>query len=67
MSMILLVILLTVCQYACNFYNASFENLVLDQLENPKTYIFLYMYSHHLSGWYCKEKFCLGHSWELKG
>ena len=34
----------------CNFYNASFENLVLDQLENPKTYIFLYMYSHHLSG-----------------
>ena len=50
MSMILLVILLTVCQYACNFYNASFENLVLDQLENPKTYIFLYMYSHHLSG-----------------
>ena len=33
-----------------NSYDASSENLVLDQLENPKTYIFLYMYSHHLSG-----------------
>ena len=30
-----------------NFYDASSENLVLDQLENPQTYIFLY--SHHLS------------------
>ena len=28
-------------------YDASSENLVLDQLENPQTYIFLY--SHHLS------------------
>ena len=32
-------------------YDASSENLVLDQLENPQTYIFLY--SHHLSVWYC--------------
>ena len=30
-----------------NSYDASSENLVLDQLENPQTYIF--HYSHHLS------------------
>ena len=34
-----------------NSYDASSENLVLDLLENPQTYIFLY--SHHLSDWYC--------------
>ena len=34
-----------------NSYDASSENLVLDQLENPQTYIFLY--SHHLSACYC--------------
>ena len=32
-------------------YDASSENLVLDQLENPQTYIFLY--SYHLSDRYC--------------
>ena len=47
---------------------ASSENLVLDQPENPQTYIVLY--SHHCLTdivfiCYCKEKFCLGHSWEL--
>ena len=47
---------------------ASSENLVLDQLENPQTYIVLS--SHHCLTdivfiCYCKEKFCLGHSWEL--
>ena len=30
-----------------NSYDASSENLVLDQLENPQTYLF--HYSHHLS------------------
>ena len=30
-----------------NSYDASSENLVLDQLENPQTYLF--RYSHHLS------------------
>ena len=50
---------------------ASSENLVLDQLENPQTYIVLY--SHHCLTdiefiCYCKEKFCLGHPWEfIKG
>ena len=50
---------------------ASSENLVMDQLENPQTYIVLY--SHHCLTdiefiCYCKEKFCLGHPWEfIKG
>ena len=50
---------------------ASSENLVLDQLENPQTYIVLY--SHNCLTdiefiCYCKEKFCLGHPWEfIKG
>ena len=30
-----------------NSYDASSENLVLDQLENPQTYIF--HHSHHLT------------------
>ena len=30
-----------------NSYDTSSESLVLDQIENPQTYIFLY--SHHLS------------------
>ena len=30
-----------------NSYDASYENLILDQLENPQTYLF--HYSHHLS------------------
>ena len=50
-----------------NSYNVSSENLVVDQLIILKfifslfsslTWLILY--------WYCKEKFCLGHSWELK-
>ena len=36
-----------------NSYNISLENLVLDQLIIPKIDIFLY--SHHLSGWYCTD------------
>ena len=34
-----------------NSYNVSSENLILDQLINPKLIFFLY--SHHSSGWYC--------------
>ena len=34
-----------------NSYNVSSENLVWDQLIIPKIYFFLY--SNHLSGWYC--------------
>ena len=51
-----------------NSYNVSSENLVSDQLIIPKlifslssSLIWLILYQ------YCKEKFCLGHSWELKG
>ena len=53
-----------------NSYNAGSEKLllVLDQVIIPNWYyylvsslIWLILY------WYCKEKFCLGHSWELKG
>ena len=54
-----------------NSYKISLENLVLDQLIIPKfmffsiliTYLFdivLILY------WYCKEKFCVGHSWDWK-
>ena len=42
----------------CNYYNVRLENLVLDQFS---TLICLILY------WYCKEKFSLGHTWELKG
>ena len=49
----------------CQLYNSyivSSENLVLDQLIfYPQIDIWLMLY------WYCKEKFCLDHSWELKG
>ena len=55
------------CQ-SYNFYDVSSENLASDQLIIPKlifslfsALIWLILY------WYCKEKFCLGHSWELKG
>ena len=51
-----------------NSYNVSSESLVLDQLIIPKlifslfsSLIWLIFY------WYCEEKFCLGHSWALKG
>ena len=27
----------------------------------------IFLCSYYLSGWYCREKFCLGHLWELKG
>ena len=42
--------------------DVSLENLVLDKLIIPLLIFFcLILY------WYCREKFCLGHSWELKG
>ena len=50
--------------------DVSLENLVLDQLITLNwslivliliTIVCLILY------WYCKEKFCLGHSWELMG
>ena len=49
-----------------NSYNVSSENLVLNQLIIPKLIsllilIWLMLYR------YCKEKFCLGHLWELNG
>ena len=55
-----------------NSYEVSAENLVLDQLIIPE--IDSCFYSHHLSAWfcivlywYCKEKFSISHSRELKG
>ena len=52
-----------------NSYNVSLDNLVMDQLIIPKL-IFSFVLIACLIDklyWYCKEKFCLGHSWELKG
>ena len=44
------------------------ENLVLDQLMIPQLIFSLFPLLFCLIlYWYCKEKFCLGHSWELKG
>ena len=51
-------------------YNAGSENLllVLDQVIIPNWYFYLVSSLIWLIlYWYCKEKFCLGHSWELKG
>ena len=61
-----LVILLTVCQTVLVMLVGESG---IGSTYNPLIDIFIY--SHHLSAWYCidiiKEKFCLGHSWELKG
>ena len=61
-----LVILLTVCQTVLVMLVGESG---IRSTYNPLIDIFIY--SHHLSAWYCmdviKEKFCLGHSWELKG
>ena len=61
-----LVILLTVCQTVLVMLVGESG---IGSTYNPLIDIFIY--SHHLSTWYCidiiKEKFCLGHSWELKG
>ena len=48
-------------------YNVSSENLVLDQVIIPKlTFSLVSLLICLILYWYCKEKFCLGHSWELK-
>ena len=50
-----------------NSYNVSSENLVLDQVIIPKlTFSLVSLLICLILYWYCKEKFCLGHSWELK-
>ena len=47
--------------------NVSLENLVLDQLI-PNWFMSLYsLLVYSILWWYCKEKFCLGHSCKLKG
>ena len=46
-----------------NSYNVSSENLVLDQLINPKLIFFFILITYLVDiVLYCKEKFCLGHS-----
>ena len=48
--------------------DVSLENLLLDQLIIPNWYFSLFSsLACLILYWYCKEKFCLGHSWELKG
>ena len=50
-----------------NSYNVSSENLVLDQVIIPKlTFSLVSLLICLILYRYCKEKFCLGHSWELK-
>ena len=56
-----LVILLNAClKILIWFYFGEFST---GSTNNPLIDVFLY--SHHLSAWYCKEKFYLSHSWEL--
>ena len=47
----------------CNSWNVRSENLVLDQFFSLVD-IFLFFFSFPCLV-DCKEKFCLGHSWEL--
>ena len=52
-----------------NFYTVSLENLVLDQLIISSLIFFFILITCLLDVlfiWYCKEKFRLGHSWELE-
>ena len=54
----------------CLLYNScdiGWENLVLDQLIIPRLiFVFMLILFCMILYLYCKEKFCLGHSWELK-
>ena len=51
-----------------NLYGVSLENLNFDQLIISKLMFFFFLFSYHLPAWflhwYCKEKICLGHSWD---
>ena len=53
--------------HSYKFYNVSSENFEQDQ-SIILLLIFFPLLSSHVClmlFWYCKEKFCLGHSWEL--
>ena len=56
-------------QFAIQFLQCYFREFGIGSTDNSLIDIFLY--SYHLPAWYCinfgKEKFCSGHSWELKG
>ena len=55
-------------QSTIQFFNVSSENLVLDQLIIPKLIFFFILITCLLDiVSYCKEKFSLGHLWELLG
>ena len=51
-----------------NSYDSRSEKLLLDQLKIPNWYFSLFSsLACSILYRYCKEKFFLGHSWELKG
>ena len=50
-----------------NSHDVSIENLFLDLLIIPELMFFYILITSLLNMyWYCKEKFCLGHTLELK-
>ena len=59
--------LISNCPYCvlCNSYDVVWEILVLDQVIIPLIDIFLY--SHHLSAWYCTDLWGETLSWSLTG
>ena len=48
-----------------NSYDTIFKEFDIWSINNPLIDNFLN--SHHLSAWYCKDTFCLGHSLKLNG
>ena len=52
---------------SCSANDVSSENLVLDQLISNLYFSLFSSFVCLMLYWYCKEKFCLSHTWELKG
>ena len=44
-----------------------FGEIDIGSINDLNPWIDIFLCSHYLFSWYCKEKFCLGHLWELKG
>ena len=53
--------LLSIIKFLCLFRQFSIGSTNYPQID------FVFILITDLFNWYCKEKFCLGHSWELKG
>ena len=54
--------LLSTIKFLCLFREFSIGSTNYPQID----FVFI-LITDLIFNWYCKEKFCLGHSWELKG